>query len=343
MKIEPNYPLDNYNTFGLRAKARRFVEYDSEEDLHLIINNKYFPEIHLLHIGRGSNLLFLNDEEDFVLHSAIKGIRIVGETDESVLLRVGAAEIWDDVVAFAVGKGWGGIENLSLIPGETGAAAVQNIGAYGAEIKDAVETVEAISRFTAEKRIFTNAECCYNYRDSFFKRREGESYFVTYVTLHLAKHPRLNLKYNELGELMASQPSPTPAGVREAVIGLRRRKLPDPSELGNAGSFFVNPSVSTTHFERLRGEFPDMPFYPAKDGMVKLSAGWLIERCGLGGVRKGNVGTCAHRATVIVNYGGATGGEIATFAGQIRERVGRRFDVWLVPEVKYVGQPARLE
>jgi UDP-N-acetylmuramate dehydrogenase len=272
-----------------------------------------------------------------VLHSAIRGIELAGETDESVLLRVGAAEVWDDVVAYATGKGWGGIENLSSIPGETGAAAVQNIGAYGVEIKDVIETVEACNQLTSEKRIFTNETCRYDYRYSFFKNEQHEPYIITHVTLRLAKHSFFKLEYGNLKEQMTSEPAPTPAGVREAVINIRRRKLPDPSELGNAGSFFMNPLVLPTHFEQLKRSCPDMPFYPAKDGMAKLSAGWLIEQCGLKGKRSGNVGTYPHQALVIVNYGQATGHEIALFAEQIREQVKRRFDIWLIPEVKYVG------
>jgi UDP-N-acetylmuramate dehydrogenase len=338
MKTVQNYPLDGHNTFGLQAKARWFMEYESEDDLQRILRDEYFRTLQSLHIGKGSNLLFLGDVDGVVLHSAIRGIEQAGETDEAVLLRVGAAEIWDDVVAHAVEKGWGGIENLSLIPGETGAAAVQNIGAYGAEIKDVVETVEAYSQLTSEKRVFTGESCRYGYRRSFFKDERHEPHIVTRVTLRLAKRPALKLEYGNLRERVAAASSPTLAGVRKAVIDIRRQKLPDPSELGNAGSFFMNPIISPAHFERLKRDFPDMPSYPAEDGRVKLSAGWLVEQCGLKGKRSGNVGTYPHQALVIVNYGQATGHEIARFAEQIREQVERRFRVRLIPEVKYVGQ-----
>ncbi|MDR1601108.1 MAG: UDP-N-acetylmuramate dehydrogenase [Tannerella sp.] len=338
MKIAQDYPLDGHNTFGLQAKARWFIEYESEDDLQRILHDEYFHSLQSLHIGKGSNLLFVGDVDGIVLHSAIRGIELAGETDDAILLRVGAAEIWDDVVACAAEKGWGGIENLSLIPGETGAAAVQNIGAYGAEIKDAIETVEAYSRLTSEKRIFTNESCWYDYRYSFFKDERNEPYIITRVTLRLAKHPALRLEYGDLRAQVDADSSPTPAGVREAVIAIRRQKLPDPSELGNAGSFFMNPLVSPSHFAQLKRDFPDMPSYPAGDGRVKLSAGWLVEQCGLKGKRSGNVGTYPHQALVIVNYGQATGHEIARFAEHIREQVKQRFDVRLIPEVKYVGQ-----
>ncbi|MDR0757186.1 MAG: UDP-N-acetylmuramate dehydrogenase [Tannerella sp.] len=339
MKIAQHYSLERHNTFGLRVKARCFVEYESEGDLQNILHDKYFHELQSLHIGQGSNLLFLGDVDGVVLHSAIRGIELAGETDETALLRVGAGEVWDDVVAYAVAKGWGGIENLSLIPGETGAAAVQNIGAYGAEIKDVVETVEAYSLLTSEKRVFTNEMCRYEYRHSFFRDARHEPYIVTRVTLRLAKQPALKLEYGNLRERVFADTSPTPAGVREAVINIRRHKLPDPSEVGNAGSFFMNPLVSPTHFEQLKRDFPDIPSFPARDGgMVKLSAGWLVEQCGLKGIRSGNVGTYPHQALVIVNYGQATGHEIARFAEHIREQVERRFSVRLIPEVKYIGQ-----
>ncbi|MDR1407020.1 MAG: UDP-N-acetylmuramate dehydrogenase [Tannerella sp.] len=337
MKIEQYYSLEKHNTFRLPVQTRWFVEYESANDLQRILRDEYFREWQSLHIGRGSNLLFLDNWNGVILHSAIRGIEPVDETDAAVWLRVGAGEVWDDVVAHAAGKGWGGIENLSHIPGETGAAAVQNIGAYGVEIKDVVETVEAYGQLTAEKRIFTRKDCLYDYRHSFFKNETHEPYIITHVVLRLAKHPSFTLDYGDLKAQLAEGPSLTPAGVREAVIRIRRRKLPDPSELANAGSFFMNPTVSRSRFDRLKRDWPDIPSYPAKNGMVKLSAGWLIDQCGLKGTRAGHVGTYARQALVIVNYGLATGCEIARFAEQIREQVKARFGVELAAEVKTVG------
>jgi UDP-N-acetylmuramate dehydrogenase len=337
VKIEENYSLENKNTFHLPVKARWFMEYESESELEKILQDEYFQELLSLHIGSGSNLLFLNDFNGIILHSAIKGITKVQETADEIVLRIGAAEIWDDVVAYAASKGWGGIENLSLIPGETGAAAVQNIGAYGVEIKDVIETVEAYNQLTFEKHVFTQEECRYEYRHSFFKDEQHDPYIIMYVTLRLKKQPVFNLEYGDLKQTLASCDPLTPEKVRNAVMNIRRKKLPDPDELGNAGSFFMNPTVSQSQLEQLKQSHPSIPFYPAKDGNAKLSAGWLIDQCGLKGKRFDTVGVYEHQALVIVNFGGATGNEIALLAEHIRDEVNRRFGVLLTPEVKYIG------
>ncbi|MDR2470187.1 MAG: UDP-N-acetylmuramate dehydrogenase [Tannerella sp.] len=343
MKIEQNFSLEKYNTFRLPVRTRWFMEYADETELERILRDEYFRELPALHIGGGSNLLFLNDCDGIILHSAIRGIMPVRETDDTVWLRVGAGESWDNVAAFAALNGWGGIENLSLIPGETGAAAVQNIGAYGAEIKDVVDTVEAYNQSTCKKHVFTNDECRFAYRNSFFKDEQHDPCLITRVTLRLSKRPVFNLSYGHLKERLAAIGIPlTVAGVRETVIRIRREKLPDPDELGNAGSFFVNPVVAQEQFDRLRRDYPSIPSYPA-DGndSVKLSAGWLIEQCGLKGKRCGAVGVYDRQALVIVNHGGATGNEIALFAEQIRATVYRRFGVMLMPEVKYIDSLQR--
>jgi UDP-N-acetylmuramate dehydrogenase len=311
------------------------VEYASETELECILRDESIREMSSLHIGGGSNLLFLNDFGGTILHSAIRGIELVRETDDAVWLRVGAGEPWDRVTALAADNGWGGIENLSLIPGETGAAAVQNIGAYGAEIKDVLESLEVYLP-TAEKRVFTNEECRYAYRDSYFKDESHASCIITRVTLRLTKQPVFNLAYGNLNELLAGSAPPTVARVREAVIRIRREKLPDRDKLGNAGSFFINPVVSQEQSSRLKRDYPAMPSYPLKDGRAKLSAGWLIEQCGFKGKRAGATGIYERQALVIVNYGGATGHEIALFAESVREAVCQRFGVMLTPEVKYI-------
>jgi UDP-N-acetylmuramate dehydrogenase len=337
MRIEPDFSLENHNTFHLPVKTRWFVEYADEVELERVLRDEYVRTTPSLHIGGGSNLLFLNDYDGIILHSAIKGIRPVKETDEAVWLRVGAAERWDDVVAYAAERGWCGVENLSLIPGETGAAAVQNIGAYGAEIKDVIETVEAYNQMTSERQLFTKNECRYDYRHSFFKEPQHDPCILTYVTLRLTKRPVFNLAYGNLKEALATSVPLTPAKVREAVIRIRREKLPDPETWGNAGSFFVNPVVSQAHFDRLKRLYPSIPSYPSKEGNVKIPAGWLIEQCGLKGQRAGTVGVYEHQALVIVNCGGATGNEIALFAEYVRETVNRHFGVLLTPEVRYIG------
>ena len=336
--IKENYSLERLNSFHLPVKARRFIEYENENELEKILRDEFFSRQCSLHIGSGSNLLFLDDFDGIILHSAIKGIAPVEETDDSVLLRVGAAEVWDDVVVYAIEKGWGGIENLSLIPGETGAAAVQNIGAYGVEIKDVIETVEAFNQRTSQKRIFTQAACAYGYRTSLFKEiQQTNPYIITAVGMRLQKRPVFHLEYEGLREILRSDELLTPRKVRDAVIDLRRKKLPDPNELGNAGSFFKNPAVSQEKLAQLMKDYPSMPFFAAKEGTVKLSAGWLIEQCGLKGKRFGAVGIYEHHALVIVNYGGASGKDIASLAEHIRDTVNRRFGVRLEPEAGYVG------
>ena len=336
MRIEQNFSLEKYNTFHLPVKTRWFMEYESEEDVQKILRDEYFQECLSTHIGQGSNLLFINDYNGIILHSAIRGMEVVSEDEATVSLRVGAGEVWDEVVAYAVSKGWGGIENLSLIPGEVGAAAVQNIGAYGVEIKDVIESVEAWNRLTFEKHVFTAEECGYGYRSSRFKDPHQDPHFITYVTLRLEKFPVFNIEYGALKQRLSDK-ALTLENVRETVISIRKEKLPDTESLGNAGSFFMNPLITDEHFERIRKEYPDMPSYPAEKGKVKVPAGWLIEKCGFKGQRHGNVGVYEKQALVLVNFGGATGDEIALFAESIRAAVKERFGIELMPEVKYIA------
>lgn len=337
MRIEENYSLENCNTFRLPVKSRWFMEYESEEELDKILRDDYFHECLSLHIGGGSNLLFLNDYNGIILHSQIRGISVVEEDESSVWLRIGAGEVWDDVIAYAVSKGWGGIENLSHIPGETGAAAIQNIGAYGVEIKDCIERVEAFNQLTGEKRVFTNTECEYAYRHSFFKKETNDPHIITYVVLKLTKSPQTYcLEYGQLRNELEGKPL-TPAVVRDTVIAIRRQKLPEPSELGNAGSFFMNPVIEAKQFEQLQQEYPHIPSYPASEGKVKVSAGWLIEQCGFKGKRYGQVGVYEKQALVLVHYGDASGNDIALLAESIRNAVRNKFGIELMPEVRYVG------
>lgn len=337
MKIEENYSLENHNTFHLPVKTRWFMEYTNEEELGRILRDEYFQECISLHIGSGSNLLFINDFNGIVLHSAIKGITVAKETDDHVWLRIGAAERWDDVVAYAVAKGWGGIENLSDIPGEAGAAAIQNIGAYGVEIKDVIDQVDTYNQLTFEKRVFSNEECLYGYRSSYFKNEHNDPHIVTYITLRLDKKPCYSVHYGNLKEKLAGYGEPTLKNIREAVISIRREKLPDPEELGNAGSFFMNPVISEAQFEKLKAQHPEIPSYPATEGKVKVPAGWLIEQCGFKGKSHGPVGVYEKQALVLVNLGGARGHEIALVAESIRTAVKDRFGIEIMPEVKYVG------
>ncbi|MDR0750889.1 MAG: UDP-N-acetylmuramate dehydrogenase [Tannerellaceae bacterium] len=336
MRIEENYSLLAYNTFHLPVKARWFMEYGNEEELGRIVRDEYFQECISLHIGCGSNLLFINDYRGIILHSQIKGIQLMEENEDTVLLRIGAAEIWDDVVACAVSKGWGGIENLSNIPGEAGAAAIQNIGAYGVEIKDVIESVEAYNQLSFEKRTFTKEECQYGYRYSFFKDEHNEPHIVTHILIRLNKKPVYVLQYGKLKKTLAGYPAITLAHIREAVMAIRKEKLPDPGIIGNAGSFFTNPFITEQHFNGLRVQYPGMPYYPASDNQVKIPAAWLIEQCGFKGKSHGQVGVYPKHALVITNLGGANGHEIALVAESIRSAVRERFDIELTPEVKYI-------
>lgn len=336
MRIEQNYSLESHNSFHLPVKTRWFMEYDTEEELSRILHDEYFQECLSLHIGRGSNLLFINDYNGVILHSNIKGIMLAEDGENYVILRIGAAELWDDVVSYAVEKDLGGIENLSLIPGEAGSAAIQNIGAYGVEFKDVVESIEAYNQLTFEKRTFTKDECKYGYRDSYFKDEHNDPYLITYINIRLSKSPVYKLDYGNLKERLFGVELSLKA-VRDAVIEIRREKLPDPAKLGNAGSFFKNPIVDAEHHEKLSAQYPDMPSYPTADGKFKLSAGWMIERCGFKGKNHGQVGVYEKQALVLVNLGDAQGHEIALVAESIREAVKERFGVELMPEVKYVG------
>ena len=337
MRIEENYSLEKHNTFHLPVKTRWFMEYATEEELGRILRDEYFQECFSLHIGGGSNLLFINDFNGIILHSQIKGMQIVEDADDTVLLRIGAAEIWDDVVAYAVSNGWGGIENLSLIPGEAGAAAIQNIGAYGVEIKDVIEKVETYNQLSFEKRVFTNEECLYGYRDSYFKNEHNDPHIVTYIQIRLKKKPEFSINYGNLKSELAQYSELTLQAVRDAVISIRRQKLPDPEELGNAGSFFMNPVIPIAQFEELKKKYPEIPSYPAGEELIKVPAGWLIEQCGFKGKSHGQVGVYEKQALVLVNLGEAKGHEIALVAESIRTAVKEQFGIEIVPEVKYVG------
>lgn len=335
MRIEENYSLRKHNTFRLQVKTRWFMEYADEDELRRILRDEYFNNCTSIHIGSGSNLLFLGHYSGIVLHSAIKGISLEEETAEDVVLRIGAAELWDELVAYAVSGGWYGIENLSGIPGECGAAAIQNIGAYGMEIKDVVEGVETCDRH-GRKHTFTKKACRYAYRYSCFKE-EGSPHILTHVRIRLSKTPRFVLTYPGLRKRLADAPEISLADVRGTVLAIRREKLPDPEQFGNAGSFFMNPLVTPQQFADLQAQHPGIPSFPAGEGYVKIPAAWLIEQCGFKGKRLGEAGVCEKHALVLINSGNATGEDIAQLAENIRQAVALRFHIGLIPEVKYIG------
>ncbi len=337
MKIQAfkDYSLLSHNTFGLDVKTESFVEYSSVEELRafLLANELKQP---YLHIGQGSNLLFVGDYKGTILHSAIKGIEIIGENDSEVSLRIGAGIVWDDFVAYCVDKDWYGAENLSLIPGEVGASAVQNIGAYGIEASNLITAVETIDT-KGECRLFSYEECGYAYRESIFKHPEMKSYFVTYVHYKLSKKKHFHLDYGDIRRHLESVSEVDLKTVRNVIINIRRNKLPDTNILGNAGSFFVNPVVPYEQFEEIYKSHPSMPFYKMDNDEVKIPAGWLIEQCGWKGKSLGKAAVYDKQALVLVNQGGASASDIVGLSDAIRSSVYQKFGIKIRPEVNFIG------
>ena len=337
MNIQHNYPLLAHNTFGMDVEASVFVEYESVTELKEILLHQLCPEGKWLHIGGGSNLLFTGDFDGMILHSAIKGFEVVSENEDEVLVRAGAGEVWDDFVAYTVEKGWYGAENLSLIPGEVGASAVQNIGAYGVEAKDLIVKVDTLEVETGKERVFGNEECGYAYRESVFKHALKGKYIVTHVTYRLFQRPSYRLDYgNVRAELEKRGCELTLENVRQTIIDIRESKLPDPKVQGNAGSFFMNPIVPRPLFEELLGKYPSMPFYEVDAERVKIPAAWMIDQCGWKGKQLGRAGVHNKQALVLVNCGGATGQEIIALSEEIQRSVFDKFGVRISPEVNFI-------
>ena len=322
------------NTFGLDVKAGRWLEYASVEELKALIAEGQISSPYL-HVGSGSNLLFLGDFEGTVLHSAIKSIEMVNQDAEKVWLRVGAGVIWDDFVAYCVEHGYYGAENLSLIPGEVGASAVQNIGAFGVEVKDLISCVETVD-VHGDKRVFGVEECGYAYRNSVFKRPDMKSFFVTHVTFALNKAEQYTLNYGTIRQELEKYPQIDLATVRQVIVSIRESKLPDPKVLGNAGSFFMNPIVPRAKYETLLQEYPSMPSYQVDATHVKIPAGWMIEQCGWKGKSLGNAAVHDKQALVLVNCGGATGADIVALSDAVRAAVREKFGVEIHPEVNMI-------
>lgn len=334
MKDIENQSLLHHNTFGIDVKCRRFVEFSSVAELRHAVRSLSPCDFPLLILGGGSNLLLCGDYPATVLHSAICGYE-VSHCDGGVLLRVGSGEVWDDVVALCVDNGWYGMENLSAIPGEVGASAVQNIGAYGVEVKDIIDKVEAVEVSTGDIVAFTNADCCYAYRQSRFKRDWQGKYVITHVTYRLSKTFVPYVGYGNISAELAARgiAEPTARQMREMVTAIRNTKLPDPKVEGNAGSFFMNPIVPREDYLRLAAVYPDMPHYTLDDGSEKIPAGWMIDRCGWKGKTVGRAGVHSRQALVLVNRGGATGEEIVNLCNAVRADVKAKFGIDIHPEV----------
>jgi len=334
MNIKYNYSLLSHNTFGVDVKTDEFIEFDTVEEALTL--SKTLAQKKWLMIGQGSNLLFLNDFKGAILHSAIRQMKKIEEDDQWVYIEVGSGVIWDQFVEFCVENGWGGVENLSSIPGEVGAAAVQNIGAYGMEVRETIVKVKAIEIASSQLREFSKENCQYGYRQSIFKNQNKGQYILTSVVFRLSKKPQFKLSYQHLEEEVQKRGSVNLQTIRETIIQIREHKLPDFRVMGNAGSFFINPVISKKHFQRLQSEYPEIPHYYVSQTEEKIPAAWLIEQCGWKGKQVGKVAVHAMQPLVIVNCGGASGNEIKQLADEIQLSVKNKFDIQLQPEVNYI-------
>ncbi len=337
MQSYKDISLKSYNTFGIEAKAKVFTIFNDETEAEAFFKEHTIPK-HLV-IGGGSNLLFTSDYDGHILKMENKGIQIIDEMGHFTWVKVAAGEIWDDVVKWAVENQLGGIENLSFIPGAIGASPVQNIGAYGVEFKDIFNSLEAIEISTGEKRKFYLQELKFDYRKSIFKTVLKNQFLITSVVIKLRKSPIINLQYGRLkeeSEKVSGSANPTIAHIRQAVINIRKSKLPDPKEMGNAGSFFKNPVISQTAQQELIRQYPDLISYPLSNGSYKLAAAWLIDKAGLKGMSIVQAGIHQKHALILINKGNATGKEIQQLAYFIQEKVKTLFKVDLEPEVLMV-------
>lgn len=335
MNILYNISLKNYNTFGISVNAKRFISIDSVYQLQQLLK----IEKDLFLISGGSNMLLTKDIENLVVHIDIKGISIDNENENDVFITVNAGENWHEFVLWCVENNFGGIENLSLIPGNVGTCPIQNIGAYGVEVKDTITKVEALQIETGKLVSFSNEDCNFGYRNSIFKNEVKNKYIITSVSFKLTKiNHQLNTSYGAIDVELASKEikEPTLKDISEAVIAIRKSKLPDPKEIGNSGSFFKNPVVSATQFLQIQEEYPNIPSYVVSDDNIKIPAGWLIEQAGFKGKRFGNYGVHEKQALVLVNYGNATGLEIYQLAEKIQETILQKFGIALEIEVNIV-------
>lgn len=331
--VRSNYSLASHNSFKLKVSTKYYVECQGIDDLQEFLGSETYSRHPLLVLGEGSNILFTRDFPGTVLRPLFCSIEITEESGTDVVIRAGAGINWDELVEWTVSRNYWGLENLSLIPGSAGAAPIQNIGAYGTEIREHIASVEAVDLKTGSTKIFANPDCRFSYRYSIFKEPSQKDYLVSHISLKLSKNPVPRLGYGNLKDELPSGREPGIRDIRDAVIRIRRRKLPDPARTGNAGSFFKNPVIPVAAFRELVAAWPGIPSYPAEPGYCKVPAAWLIQECGWKGRRIGNAGTHPEQALVIVNHGEATGKEILEFSGRIEEDVRSRFGICLEKEV----------
>jgi len=337
MDIQQDISLKNYNTFGIDAKAKFFCDINSIEGLQEILKVQDYPPFFVL--GGGSNMLITNNLENLVLYINLQGIEVIWENTNEVCIKVNAGENWHQMVLWTLDQNYGGLENLSLIPGNTGTAPIQNIGAYGVELRDTFVSCEAMEIGTQNLKTFTKEECQFGYRDSYFKNEGLGKYIITSVNFKLSKRNHLlNIDYGAIvSELQnCGITDPSIKDVSNAVITIRKSKLPDPKELGNSGSFFKNPVIGRAEFDKFTKVYPDAPFYKVSENEFKIPAGWLIEQCGYKGKRFGDAGVHRNQALVLVNYGNATGKEIIELAENIMDGVLKRFGIRITPEVNII-------
>jgi UDP-N-acetylmuramate dehydrogenase len=332
--IEENFSLKNHNTFGIDAKAKYFAEFDSLFALKEIISSEIFQNNKSFILGGGSNILLTKDFEGLILHNKIEGICILEDNENDITVEVGGGVDWHDFVMWSVSQELSGIENLALIPGTVGASPIQNIGAYGMEVKETIHKVTALEIATQEIKTFSNEDCNFEYRNSIFKEELKNKFIITKVEFELSKTPLNKTTYGAIEEeLKTLNLEANPKNIADAVINIRNRKLPNPSEIGNSGSFFKNPIISTERFEELQKEFPNIVGYKMADRETKVAAGWLIDNAGLKGYRKADAGVHKNQALVLVNYGNASGTEIINLAKEVQQKVKEKYGISIEPEV----------
>jgi UDP-N-acetylmuramate dehydrogenase len=338
MNIKGNSSLKKYNTFGIDVKAKYFVEIYSKEELKELLLLQEYKNVPKFVLGGGSNILFTKDFDGLVITFSSGKIQIIDESDDNVFVQASAGVVWNDLVIFCVERNLGGIENLTLIPGKVGAAPIQNIGAYGQELKDVFYSLNGIFIDNLIEKVFYKDECEFAYRYSIFKKELKNKFIITDVTLKLNKHPIINTSYGSIEEELKKENlnKISIKDVSKAVAAIRMSKLPDPAKIGNAGSFFKNPEIKEEKFEELKNKFPDITGYHVSDNLVKVPAGWLIEYAGLKGKRFGNTGTHPKQALVIVNYGEAQGEEILEFKNFVKKTVLEKYDIKLEEEVNII-------
>lgn len=336
-KIHTNFSLKNFNTFGIEAKARKFVAVDSVAELKSVLKQHEGEKKFIL--GGGSNMLLTQDIDALVIHIDLKGKKVIQENEDYVWVECQAGENWHEFVLWTLAQNYGGLENMSLIPGNVGTTPVQNIGAYGAEIKDTMTSCEAIKIDTFETKTFSNSDCHFGYRESIFKQEVKDQYIITAVVFQLRKRNHtINTGYGDIQSELSKKEieNPTIQDVSNAVIAIRKSKLPDPKDLGNSGSFFKNPILLKSDFEKIHVQFPDMKYYDVSETEVKVPAGWLIEQAGFKGKRFGDAGIHKNQALVLVNYGNATGQEILAVSKDIQKTIYEKFGIQIEAEVNVI-------